>query len=72
VARNRVDFHGFVQENKRETILHTPVIDRTGKRFTMEVFACWGRTGFDLIDAPEAACRGLFVGLVKNRTKQNS
>jgi hypothetical protein len=28
-----------------------------------------GRTGFDLRDAPEAACRGWFVGLVKNRTK---
>ncbi len=32
----------------------------------------WGRTGFDLKNAPEAACRGRFVGLVKNRTKQNS
>jgi beta-lactamase class D len=30
----------------------------------------WGRTGFDLGDAPEAACRGWFVGLVKNRTKK--
>lgn len=28
-----------------------------------------GRTGFDLGDAPEAACRGWFVGLVKHRTK---
>jgi hypothetical protein len=28
-----------------------------------------GRTGFDLKDALEAACRGRFVGLVKNRTK---
>jgi len=28
-----------------------------------------GRTGFDLGNAPEAACRGWFVGLVKNRTK---
>ena len=28
-----------------------------------------GRTGFDLKDALEAACRGWFVGLVKNRTK---
>jgi len=26
--------------------------------------------GFDLRDAPEAACRGWFVGLVKNRTKK--
>ena len=31
--------------------------------------AARGRTGFDLEDAPEAACRGRFVGLVKNRTK---
>ena len=30
----------------------------------------WGRTGFDLVDTPEAACRGWFVGLVKNRTKK--
>jgi len=29
----------------------------------------WGRTGFDLIDTPEAACRGRFVGLVNPRTK---
>ena len=29
----------------------------------------WGRTGFDHEDAPEAACRGWFVGLVKNRTE---
>jgi hypothetical protein len=29
----------------------------------------WGRTGFDLEDAPEAACRGWFVGLVNNRTE---
>ena len=29
----------------------------------------WGRTGFDLRDAPEAACRGRSVGLVKNRVK---
>ncbi len=28
-----------------------------------------GRTGFDLEDSPEVACRGRFVGLVKNRTK---
>lgn len=30
----------------------------------------WGRTGFDLIDTPEAACRGRFVGLVNHRTKK--
>src|ERR1043165_5825543 len=30
----------------------------------------WGRTGFDHEDAPEAACRGWFVGLVKNRTEK--
>ena len=29
----------------------------------------WGRTGFDLVDTPEAACRGRFVGLVNPRTK---
>jgi hypothetical protein len=30
----------------------------------------WGRTGFDLKVTPEAACRGWYVGLVKNRTKK--
>ena len=30
----------------------------------------WGRTGFDQVNTPEAACRGWFVGLVKNRTKK--
>ena len=30
-----------------------------------------GRTGFDLKFEAQAACRGWFVGLVKNRTKKN-
>ena len=30
----------------------------------------WGRTGFDLIDTPEAACRGRCVGLVNHRIKK--
>jgi len=30
-----------------------------------------GRTGFDLKFEAQAACRGWFVGLVKNRTKTN-
>ena len=34
------------------------------------VAAGWGRTGFDLGDTPEAACRGWFVGLVNHRTKK--
>jgi hypothetical protein len=34
------------------------------------LFRRWGRTGFDLIDTPEAACRGRFVGLVNHRTKK--
>jgi len=29
----------------------------------------WGRTGFDLSGAPEAACRGRCVGLVNPRIK---
>jgi len=29
----------------------------------------WGRTGFDLGNAPEAACRGRCVGLVNHRIK---
>src|SRR5213592_4842904 len=31
----------------------------------------WGRTGFDSSLEARAACRGWFVGLVKNRTKTN-
>src|SRR5438874_758259 len=31
----------------------------------------WGRTGFDLKSEARAACRGWFVGLVKNRAKIN-
>src|SRR6266404_447608 len=31
----------------------------------------WGRTGFDLWLEAQAACRGWFVGLVKNRAKTN-
>src|SRR6476619_2350798 len=31
----------------------------------------WGRTGFDLKLEAQAACRGWFVGLVKNRSKKN-
>src|SRR5437588_7542730 len=34
-------------------------------------FASWGRTGFDSSLETQAACRGWFVGLVKNRTKTN-
>jgi len=30
----------------------------------------WGRTGFDSSLEAQAACRGWFVGLVKNRTKK--
>src|SRR5262245_37814547 len=30
----------------------------------------WGRTGFDLGDTPEAACRGRCVGLVNHRIKK--
>src|SRR5438874_12018580 len=32
---------------------------------------CRGRTGFDSSLEGQAACRGRFVGLVKNRTKTN-
>jgi len=30
----------------------------------------WGRTGFDSSLEAQTACRGWFVGLVNNRTKQ--
>jgi hypothetical protein len=29
----------------------------------------WGRTGFDHVNTPEAACRGRYVGLVNHRIK---
>jgi hypothetical protein len=40
-------------------------------RFSVALSHChfWGRTGFDFENTPEAACRGWFVGLVKNQTK---
>ena len=47
-------------------------LDRARKPRDDDYVRFWGRTGFDLGNAPEAACRGWFVGLVKNRTKQNS
>jgi beta-lactamase class D len=32
--------------------------------------SCWGRTGFDQVDALEAACRGWFVGLVNHSNQK--
>src|SRR5687768_7322635 len=43
---------------------------RLDRRVTIEDIQyawCRGRTGFDLIDASVAACRGWFVGLVNHR-----
>ena len=51
--------------------LNRRILDRRYK-LDDDTSAGWGRTGFDLGNAPEAACRGWFVGLVKNRTKTNS
>jgi hypothetical protein len=42
------------------------------KRAMMTMSVSGGRTGFDLGNAPEAACRGRCVGLVNHRIKQNS
>ena len=39
-------------------------------RASLFLFRNWGRTGFDFVNTPEAACRGWFVGLVKNRAKK--
>ena len=36
----------------------------------LELSEVWGRTGFDQVNALEAACRGRSVGLVKNRVKK--
>jgi hypothetical protein len=48
----------------------TPCLDRAFFQDDNQGVPFWGRTGFDHEDAPEAACRGWFVGLVKNRTKK--
>jgi beta-lactamase class D len=44
-------------------------LDLSGDRHENVNVHFGGRTGFDLMNAPEAACRGWFVGPVKNRTK---
>jgi hypothetical protein len=48
------------------------LFDRHGKLKDYILAEFWGRTGFDLGNAPEAACRGRCVGLVNHRIKQNS
>src|SRR5262245_4133638 len=40
-----------------------------GAKYSSNYF--WGRTGFDSSLEAQTACRGWFVGLVKNRTKTN-
>ena len=47
-----------------------PFLDVANDKSEYGTVPLWGRTGFDLVDTPEAACRGWFVGLVKNRTKK--
>src|ERR1700730_11961344 len=44
---------------------------RLQKGSTMVYYRNRGRTGFDSWLEAQAACRGWFVGLVKNRTKTN-
>ena len=45
-------------------------LDPVGESGEDEAVLFWGRTGFDLIDTPEAACRGRCVGLVNHRIKK--
>src|SRR2546426_12729493 len=47
------------------------LLHKTAKRGTCSSIIIWGRTGFDSSLETQAACRGRFVGLVKNRTKTN-
>jgi hypothetical protein len=44
--------------------------DRVKKMADANGADCWGRTGFDHVNTPEAACRGRCVGLV-NHPHQN-
>src|SRR6266487_3837444 len=48
------------------------LLHQTAKRgISSSTIFIWGRTGFDSSLEAQAACRGRFVGLVKNRTKTN-
>jgi hypothetical protein len=49
---------------------HTPNLDDSGKTGDDGPVSLWGRTGFDQVNTPEAACRGRCVGLV-NHSHQN-
>jgi hypothetical protein len=40
------------------------------KHVILALSTLWGRTGFDQVNTPEAACRGRCVGLV-NHSHQN-
>lgn len=46
-----------------------PKLDRQAEVSESTIVPFWGRTGFDLSGAPEAACRGRCVGLVNPRIK---
>jgi len=50
-------------------MFHTALRNRPDRVYYLPYF--WGRTGFDLEFEAQAACRGWFVGLVKNRAKKN-
>jgi beta-lactamase class D len=47
-------------------------LHKTAKRGICSSTKKWGRTGFDSSLEAQAACRGWFVGLVKNRTKKQT
>ena len=48
------------------------LLHKTAKRSTCSSIIIWGRTGFDSSLEAQVACRGWFVGLVKNRTKKQT
>jgi hypothetical protein len=63
-------FPSFASVKGLFDFLYIQQLDLTVHLSEIESFRNRGRTGFDFVNTPEAACRGWFVGLVKNRTKK--
>ena len=66
----RGSFLLFKGPSEERQPVELPFLDVANDKSEYGTVPLWGRTGFDLVDTPEAACRGWFVGLVKNRTKK--
>jgi hypothetical protein len=70
LAAPHYDFEFFSDFGFRISDLFTVPNTRLDfQRILRQVVPQRGRTGFDLVGTPEAACRGWFVGLVNHRTK---